>query len=74
MAFGRHNLSGYEKRNDLTEGRTPMIRFRRVLALFKRLEEREDRTLARFGQLETVRQATERPPVPLFLARKPRLA
>jgi hypothetical protein len=51
-----------------------MIRFRLVQALFSRVREREDRTLMRFGQLEVVRQTSERPPVPLFLARKPRLA
>lgn len=54
-----------------------MFRFRLVQALFTRfqgLQSHEDRTLARFGQLEVVRQTTERPPVPLFLARKPRLA
>jgi hypothetical protein len=53
-----------------------MIRFRLVQALFARfkVETREDRALVRFGQLEVVRQTSERPPVPLFLARKPRLA
>ena len=52
-----------------------MIRFRLVQALFARFQApaREDRALARFGQLEAVRQTSERPPVPLFLARKPRL-
>ncbi len=52
-----------------------MIRFKLVHALFARfkVQEREDRTLARFGKLEAVRQTSERPPVPLFLARKPRL-
>jgi hypothetical protein len=53
-----------------------MIRFRLVQALFARfqVQKHEDRALARFGQLEVVRQTSERPPVPLFLARKPRLA
>jgi hypothetical protein len=52
-----------------------MIRSR-LQALFARfrVQQREDRALARFGQLEAVRQTSERPPVPLFLARKPRLA
>ncbi|MCU0902615.1 MAG: hypothetical protein MUE83_01915 [Tabrizicola sp.] len=53
-----------------------MIRFRLVQALFAqlRVQKREDRALARFSQLEAVRQTSERPPVPLFLTRKPRLA
>lgn len=52
-----------------------MIRSR-LQALFARfqVQTHEDRTLVRFGQLEAVRQTAERPPVPLFLARKPRLA
>ena len=53
-----------------------MFRFRLVQALVTRFQGqvREDRALARFGQLEVVRQTSERPPVPLFQARKPRLA
>ncbi len=52
-----------------------MIRSRLVQALcgWFPVQEREDRVLARFGQLKAVRQTPERPRVPLFLARKSRL-
>jgi hypothetical protein len=63
-----HNLSGSIMLNDITKGRSQMIRSRLVLAWYARLMRREeDPALCRFGRL---RIDQPNAPVPLFYARK----